>query len=506
MFELTETLLDPEQLKSRLTDPRAGACVTFEGWVRNHNEGRQVISLEYEAFTELAKIEATRILEEAKDRFSLLQVYAVHRTGTLAIGDMAVWVGVSAPHRKEAFDGCRYIIDEIKHRLPIWKKETYIEGDSGWVNCEHCVNTQGHSHVSITPELYYSRQEQLPDMSKSGSERLRGSKVLVVGAGGLGSPVLVALAQAGVGTLGICDFDVVAVSNLHRQCLYTVEQVGLPKVTAAQETLSSINPFIQLHLHEMHLAPDNAANLFRQYDLVLGCTDNFDTQFLLSDMALLTGTPVIQASVYQYEGWLHGIFPREQEACLRCLWPIQPMPGCTGVCSDVGTLGAVVNTLGSLQAMEALKFLLNMPRSLTSDTLLLVDLLSMSIQTIRQPGNDACPLCRQHSDLKSVDKFHSVLRDESIEINVEQLSNGILIDIRELHERHRPIPDGCNVLWMPLSQFSPDALEPQKSYILCCSHGVRSRYLARQLRGQGIDAYSLRGGLLALDNGSTVSC
>jgi molybdopterin synthase catalytic subunit len=144
-FELSETALQAEQLKDSLRDPAAGGFVSFEGWVRNENEGRTVQQLEYEAYPAMAEKEGQRIVAEAIERFSLTEALCVHRVGSLEIGDMAVWVGASSPHRGEAFDACRYIIDQIKVSVPIWKKEHYTDGDSGWVNCERCAE-HGHEH------------------------------------------------------------------------------------------------------------------------------------------------------------------------------------------------------------------------------------------------------------------------------------------------------------------------------------------------------------------------
>ncbi|HEY9678323.1 MAG TPA: molybdenum cofactor biosynthesis protein MoaE [Drouetiella sp.] len=147
MFTISDTSIDADDLRRQFANDRAGAFVTFEGWVRNHNEGKDVLTLEYEAYEQLCLNEAEAILHEAKQRFSILDATCVHRTGALAIGEMAVWVGVSAAHRGAAFDACRYIIDEIKLRLPIWKKETYVNGSSGWVNCQNCAShSSNHSH------------------------------------------------------------------------------------------------------------------------------------------------------------------------------------------------------------------------------------------------------------------------------------------------------------------------------------------------------------------------
>jgi len=146
-FRFTQTAIDTGQARRELQDPGAGGYVSFEGWVRDHNEGQEVTGLEYEAFQELAVKEGDRIVAEALHRFPLKRALCIHRVGSLGLGEMAVWVGVSSVHRGEAFDACRYIIDEVKHRLPIWKKEHYRSGDSGWVNCERCATEPQHSHA-----------------------------------------------------------------------------------------------------------------------------------------------------------------------------------------------------------------------------------------------------------------------------------------------------------------------------------------------------------------------
>ena len=144
MFGLSDQALDPTAYQRQLHNPRAGALATFEGWVRNHNEGRDVRALEYEAYPAMAEKEAVRIMNEAKERFDILDIYTIHRVGKLAIGDIAVYIGVTAEHRQPAFAACQYLIDQIKIRLPIWKKEIYTDGDSGWVKCEHCAHV-GHA-------------------------------------------------------------------------------------------------------------------------------------------------------------------------------------------------------------------------------------------------------------------------------------------------------------------------------------------------------------------------
>ncbi len=326
----------------------------------------------------------------------------MHRVGSLGLGDVAVWVGVSAAHRDEAFRACRFIIDEVKHRVPIWKKEHYVNGDSGWVNCERCAmpaaherNAQCHTthrtstHARTTPRSHprptpdYSRQIALREVGAEGQARLRAASVLVVGAGGLGVPVLQYLAGAGVGRLGIVDADRLEPSNLHRQTWYALADCGQRKILARRRARARAESRgARGSACAAPRCPATPNGCAAGHDLILDCSDNFTTKFLLNDLALRTGKPVLFASVYQYEGQLQLVRGDDATACLRCVWPEATRDGLVGNCAEAGVLGPVPGVFGSLQALEALKLLLGLP-GLKPDEMLIFDLVSLNTQRLR---------------------------------------------------------------------------------------------------------------------------
>src|SRR3954463_12918349 len=446
-FRFSHTPIDTVALREELANPESGGYTSFEGWVRNHNEGHNVRHLEYEAFEPLAVKEGERIVAEAIKRFGIERAACVHRVGDLAIGEMAVWVGASARHRDEAFRACRFIIDEVKHRVPIWKKEHYVNGDSGWVNCERCaappthehahesLHDHGHEHVHAAPVPDYSRQVALREVGAAGQARLRAASVLVVGAGGLGVPVLQYLAGAGVGRLGIVDGDRLEPSNLHRQTWYALRDCGREKAALATDRVRALNPEVRVATHALRLDAGNAEGLVQGYDLVLDCSDNFSTKFLLNDVALRTGTPVLFASVYQYEGQLQLVAGDSASPCLRCVWPEATRDGLVGNCAEAGVLGPVPGVFGSLQALEALKYLLGLP-GLASNEMLIFDLVTLSTQRLRARR---APNCQAHAH-DGVAAVSAPENDgESLVIEFPGLDDAVragysLIDVRDARE------------------------------------------------------------------------
>jgi molybdopterin/thiamine biosynthesis adenylyltransferase/molybdopterin synthase catalytic subunit/rhodanese-related sulfurtransferase len=512
-FFFSSSALRPEEYRAALGDPAAGGYSSFEGWVRNHNEGLAVTRLEYEAFEALAIKEGERIVTEAIERFGVINAACVHRVGSLAIGEMAVWVGVSSRHRAEAFAACRYIIDEVKHRVPIWKKEHYVTGDSGWVNCERCAvhgqehreHHHGHAHEhasaaqapSSTPRARpdYSRQIALKDVGTVGQEKLRSARVLVIGAGGLGVPVLNYLAGAGVGTLGICESDSVDASNLHRQPLYSLSDAGKPKAQLAAARLTALNPEVLVRTHE-RIGANNAAQLLADYDLVVECSDNFATKFLVNDAAVRARKPAVFASVYQYEGQLQVYRPDADSACLRCLWPEATRDGLVGNCSEAGVLGPVPGILGSMQALEALKLILGLPGQLKKE-MLLIDLLTLEQRKLRTARRADC----DHEDRKIEAAAAPDLEVSFADLEPALAAGYTVIDIRDDREvTELPLPQTPS-RHIPLASLIADAsaLRNEEKYLLVCARGMRSRAAAEHLRERGFqNAYSLRGGLASL--------
>jgi molybdopterin/thiamine biosynthesis adenylyltransferase/molybdopterin synthase catalytic subunit/rhodanese-related sulfurtransferase len=515
LFEISAEPLDIAALSASLTDRTAGAFTSFEGWVRDHNDGRQVDGLDYEVFAPLALAEGAAILEEARQKFKVTGVRAVHRHGMLKIGDCAVWVGVISSHRDEAFRACRYVIDEVKHRLPIWKKERYRDGTAEWVNCQHIgaghadhAHGDGHSHAGLVSHEsgpafaeadFYARQIRLPEVGTEGQAKLKAAKVLIVGAGGLGSPAGLMLAAAGVGTIGILEFDTLEASNLHRQVLYAASQIGEPKAEAAKDRLKALNPFIDVRVHDAKADAETLPDLFGQYDIVLDCTDNFATKYLLTDAAVLYGKPVVQASIHRFEGQLLTIDPKSTGGCLRCLWPAPPPEGLIGNCAEVGVLGVTPGLFGTLQASEALKIILGLPGVLDRH-LLIMDALTLESRRIARRKDADCPVCGSHPTIHQLQQNESVAHElDAADLTPEALARFHIVDLRETEElAEHPLPQAHHA---PFSRF--DAANPtfdaSKPVLLVCASGRRSNAAAQQLRAQGWnDVFSLIGGAKAL--------
>ena len=246
--------------------------------------------------------------------------------------------------------------------------------------------------IALTPEQVkrYSRHIIMSDVGSKGQRALMASKALIIGAGGLGSPSAIYLSLAGVGTVGIVDFDVVELSNLQRQVLHHTADVGRPKVQSAYDNIKSYNPDVNVVLHETRLDSGNAMEIIGQYDLVINGADNFATRYLVNDACYLLNKPLIDGSILIFDGQATVFLPGE--GCYRCLFPEPPPPGMVPNCAEAGVLGALTGLVGSIQATEALKYFLGIGESLSS-RLLLIDALSMSFREVRLKRNPNCPLC-----------------------------------------------------------------------------------------------------------------
>jgi adenylyltransferase/sulfurtransferase len=338
----------------------------------------------------------------------------------------------------------------------------------------------------------------LKEVGVSGQAKLRAARVLVVGCGGLGVPVISYLAGAGVGELTLVDGDRLEASNLHRQTLYALSDIGSPKAELAAARVHALNPEVTVHPAVLRLTAANAPPLIAQADLVIDCTDNFASKFLLNDLCVSAGKPVIFSSVYQYEGQLQVVRPDRNGACLRCIWPEATRDGVVGNCSEAGVLGPVPGVFGSLQALEALKLLMDLPGALREE-LLVMDLNTMHISRVRTRRAPDCP---DHVRRTNTPCIPSADIERGVGSLEEALQEGfILVDIREPQEVATQPAPAPHVRHMPMAEVlhGTPGLEVAGPTLLICATGRRSLATAQVLRERGHEqVYSLRGGLAGL--------
>ena len=272
-------------------------------------------------------------------------------------------------------------------------------GFNGWKNAGYAFKIP--TVLTDDQRLRYSRHTLLREVGEHGQIKLLEAKVLLIGAGGLGSPAAMYLAAAGVGTLGIVDFDVVDFSNLQRQLLHGTKDVGRPKVDSAADRIRDINPDVQVNKHAAALTSDNALEIIRNYDIVLNGSDNFPTRYLVNDACHMLGKPLVDGSIFMFEGQATVFMPAQPEngveggPCYRCLYPEPPPPGEVPSCAEAGVLGVLPGLVGSMQAIEAIKLILGIGEPLIG-RLLLIDTLDMSFRTLKVQRNPDCPLCGSH--------------------------------------------------------------------------------------------------------------
>ncbi len=359
----------------------------------------------------------------------------------------------------------------------------------------------------------YSRHLLLPNVELAGQQRLKAARVLIIGAGGLGSPVALYLAAAGIGTIGLVDFDVVDVTNLQRQLLHGTADVGRPKLDSARDRLREINPHVQVELHHTRLTSANALEILRGYDVVVDGTDNFATRYLTNDACVLLGKPNVYGSIFRFEGQV-SVFSVGDAPCYRCLFPEPPPPGMVPSCAEGGVLGVLPGMIGTIQAAEAIKLVIGIGTTLAG-RLLLVDALTMSFRTVTLRRDPACPACgtRTITELIDYDEFCGVAEgdaahdaptgDAVAEVTPRALAARLLegadvdlIDVREPREWEIGHLPGARL--MPLATL-PDALsslDRAREIVVMCRSGQRGGTAARQLAAAGFRVSNLAGGLL----------
>lgn len=350
----------------------------------------------------------------------------------------------------------------------------------------------------------YARQLLLSEIGAAGQARLATARVLVIGAGGLGTPALFYLAAAGTGTIGIADDDCVEISNLHRQILYAQNDVGRRKTDAAAERLRAFNSDIQIETIDQRVDSENAVELISAYDLVLDATDGLDTKFLINDAAAVAGRPLVYASALGLEAQV-AVFDAATGPCLRCLFQEFPaLPAAT--CAQAGVLGAVTGIAGSLQALEAIKWVAGRCHDGTLQTLhgrlWLLDGRTLTTRVVKLPRDPACRICSgavTTAGLPRTAPRVSTIRPEEL----EELADVLMIDVRENEEWQAGHLEGA--VHLPLSRLvssPPPELPPRATYVVYCAHGIRSQTAARMLAAAGyLNVTSLAGGLAALETG-----
>lgn len=367
-------------------------------------------------------------------------------------------------------------------------------------------------HLSDHERALYDRQMRLPGVGEAGQIRLRDAKVLILGAGGLGSPAGLYLAAAGISQLGIADPDKVEISNLHRQIIHGFDTLGLPKTVSAAEALSEINPGARIALHPEGLKPENAAELISRYDLVLDCTDNFATRFLAADACVLAGRPLIHGSVLRGEGQVGVFLPGR--GCYRCLYPVMPDAASVPTCAEAGVFGATCGIVGSWMAAEAIAVILGQR---TDSKMLVIDTQVGTSRVLKLTADPACPACGVAAVIKDLIPARYTattcatpsMSEHPIEVTVEEARRQLatttpplLIDVREADEFALCHIEGARLI--PMNSIPTRLAEiPQDVPVLIhCHHGGRSMKVTHFLRSKGytqvsnvkggIDAWSLK--------------
>jgi adenylyltransferase/sulfurtransferase len=360
----------------------------------------------------------------------------------------------------------------------------------------------------------YSRHLILPEVGLAGQKKICSTSVLCIGAGGLGSPIAMYLAAAGIGRLGIVDFDDVDYSNLQRQILHTEADVGRPKAQSAKETIHGINPNVEVIIHNTRISSENALDLIRPYDIVVDGTDNFPTRYLTNDACVLLKKPNVYGSIFRFEGQASVFAPHLGGPCYRCLYPEPPPPGMVPSCAEGGVLGVLPGIIGCIQATEILKLALGKGSSLIG-RLMLFNALDMKFRELKLRKDPQCPLCGDNPTVRELIDYEmfcgispaaAAPQDNPDEVTVQEMKKAIedpklgirVIDVREPDEYEIARVNGVPLL--PLSALSCrfTELDPNQQYYLCCRTGVRSMKALHFLREQGFKHLkNVKGGIHA---------
>src|SRR5277367_2366091 len=373
------------------------------------------------------------------------------------------------------------------------------------------------AELTVDEVRRYSRHLIIPDVGMTGQKRLKNAKVLVVGAGGLGSPALLYLAAAGVGTLGIIDFDVVDESNLQRQIIHGQSDIGRSKAESARDSVLEINPLVKVVVHDTRLDNDNVLDIFSQYDLIVDGTDNFATRYMVNDAAVLLDKPYVWGSIYRFDGQA-SVFWAENGPCYRCLYPEPPPPGMVPSCAEGGVLGVLCASIGSIQVNEAIKVLTGIGEPLVG-RLMIYDALEMTYRSVKVRKDPECAICGKNptvTELIDYEAFCGAVSEEAeaavvgSTISAKDLKGMIdagddllLVDVREPNEYEIVSIPGATLI--PKGEFlNGSALErmPQdKQIVLHCKSGARSAEVLAVLKSAGFaDAVHVGGGVLAWVN------
>jgi len=358
--------------------------------------------------------------------------------------------------------------------------------------------------------LRYSRHLIMPEVGTEGQLKLKAAKVLLVGTGGLGAPLGLYLSAAGVGRIGLVDFDVVDFTNLQRQVIHGTSDVGRKKLDSAADRMHEINPFVRIDKHEAALSSENAFDILRDYDIVVDGTDNFPTRYLVNDACVMLGKPNVYGSIFRFEGQA-TVFAYEGGPCYRCLYPEPPPPGLVPSCAEGGVLGILPGTIGLIQATETVKLILGIGEPLVG-RLLLYDALAMRFRELKLRRNPDCPVCGDHPTVTKLIDYQQFcgipkpqpeatlegdIEPTDVKAKIDRGDNFVLIDVREPHEHQI-----CNIPFarlIPLGQLPQhlNELDPNVEIVAHCKSGMRSAKAVDLLTKNGFRARNMKGGILA---------